>query len=55
MGKKPAELVKKWFDSISDFDFPVEVKDGTAVFKTEDGKELRASFSGKFGKAAEKK
>ncbi|MFZ5866177.1 MAG: hypothetical protein ACOYXY_09875 [Thermodesulfobacteriota bacterium] len=51
MGKKPPELVKKWFESISDFDFPVEVKDGTAVFKTEDGKELRATFAGKFGKA----
>ncbi|MBM4326867.1 MAG: hypothetical protein FJ118_06850 [Deltaproteobacteria bacterium] len=55
MGKKAPELVKKWFDAISDFDFPVEVKDGSAVFKTEDGKELRTNFSGKFGKAAEKK
>jgi hypothetical protein len=46
-------LVGKWFNTISDFSFPIEVTNGNAVFKTEKGEEVRVNFAGKFGKAAE--
>ncbi|MBI4962326.1 MAG: hypothetical protein HY913_03540 [Desulfomonile tiedjei] len=48
-------LVKKWWDQIDDFAFPVEVAHGTAVFKDAKGKDIRVSFSGKWGGKAEKK
>ncbi len=43
-------LVKKWWENVGDFSFPIEVTAGTALFKDEKGKELRVTFSGKFPK-----
>jgi hypothetical protein len=43
-------LVKKWWETIGDFSFPIEVTAGTALFKDEKGKELRVTFTGKFPK-----
>ncbi len=43
-------IVKKWWENIGDFTFPVEVVGGTALFKTEKGKEIRSVFVGKFEK-----
>lgn len=48
-------MVKKWFSQIADFSFPVEVTNGTAVFKDAKGKTIRVSFSGKWGKKPEGK
>jgi len=45
-----AALVKKWFDQISDFSFPIELANGTAIFKDEKGKEIRVNFTGKWPK-----
>ena len=42
------EMVKKWWDTIGDFPFPITVAGGTALFKDEKGKELQVSFTGKF-------
>ena len=44
------ELVKKWWDTVGDFAFPIEVTNGTALFKDEKGKETRVTFSGKWPK-----
>lgn len=49
METSAGKLVGKWWNTISDFAFPIEIKNGTALFRTEDGKELRATFSGKWG------
>ncbi|MDQ7784618.1 MAG: hypothetical protein RDU20_17165 [Desulfomonilaceae bacterium] len=46
-------LVKKWFETVSDFTFPIGVTNGTALFKDEKGNELRSTFSGVWGKKAE--
>ena len=43
-------LVKKWWETVGDFSFPIEVTAGTALFKDEKGKELRVTFTGKFPK-----
>jgi hypothetical protein len=43
-------LVKKWWESVGDFSFPIEVTAGTALFKDEKGKEIRATFSDKWPK-----
>jgi hypothetical protein len=48
-------LVKKWFGQIADFSFPIEISNGTAVFKDAKGKTIRVSFSGNWGKKAEAK
>lgn len=41
-------MVKKWWEEISDFTFPIGVSNGTAIFKDEKGKEIRANFSAKW-------
>lgn len=41
-------IAKKWWESIGDFSFPIEVVGGTALFKTEKDKEIRSVFVGKF-------
>jgi len=46
-------LVGKWWKDISDFSFPITVTNGTAVFKDEKGKEIRATFTAAWGKKAE--
>ena len=43
-------ITKKWWDSVGDFSFPIEVVGGTALFKTEKDKEIRSVFVGKFEK-----
>jgi hypothetical protein len=43
-------LVKKWWDSVGDFSFPIAVSNGTALFKDEKGKEIRVTFTGKWPK-----
>jgi hypothetical protein len=48
-------LVKKWFDTVSDFSVPITVTNGTALFKDENGKEIRSTFSATWGKKEEKK
>jgi hypothetical protein len=52
LGMKPPAMVKKWWDDVSDFSFPVTLTNGTALFRDEKGKEIRSTFTGKFGKAA---
>jgi hypothetical protein len=46
-------LVKKWFETIADFSFPITVTNGTAVFKDEKGAEMRSTFKAVWGKKAE--
>lgn len=48
MKTTPAEIVKKWWETIGDFPFPITVVGGSALFKDEKGKEVQAAFSGKF-------
>jgi hypothetical protein len=48
MKTTPAEIAKKWWETIGDFSFPITVTAGTALFKDEKGKEIRVSFSGKW-------
>ncbi|MDA8408232.1 MAG: hypothetical protein M0T73_15425 [Deltaproteobacteria bacterium] len=43
-------IVKKWWENVGDFSFPIEVTAGTALFKDEKGKELRVTFTGKWPK-----
>jgi hypothetical protein len=48
MGTKQADLVKKWWDTIGDMAFPIQVKNGVAVFQTPDGKTVQSTFQGVF-------
>jgi hypothetical protein len=50
-------IVKKWWETVGDFAFPVTVTGGTALFKDEKGKEVRVTFTGAWPekKAEEKK
>jgi hypothetical protein len=43
-------LVKKWWETVGDFAFPIDVTNGTALFKDEKGKEIRVTFTGKWPK-----
>jgi hypothetical protein len=43
-------LVKKWWESVGDFAFPITVTGGTALFKDEKGKEIQATFKGDWPK-----
>lgn len=43
-------LVKKWWDTVGDFAFPITVTGGTALFKDEKGKEIHATFKGAWPK-----
>jgi hypothetical protein len=49
MDTKAPAIVKKWWENIADFAFEIEVVNGTAEFKTPEGKTLRSAFTGKFG------
>lgn len=44
------EMVKKWWETVGDFAFPITVSAGTATFKDEKGKEVRVTFSGEWPK-----
>jgi hypothetical protein len=48
MGVKQADLVKKWWDTVGDLAFPIQVKNGVAVFQTPDGKSMQSTFQGTF-------
>lgn len=50
MGVKQADLVKKWWDTVGDMGFPIQVKNGVAVFQTPDGKSIQSTFQGVFPK-----
>ena len=50
MGTSQGALVKKWWDTVGDFKFPIEVKYGAAAFQDKKGEEIRVPFSGKFPK-----
>ncbi len=41
-------LVSKWWKEVENFSFPITVTNGTALFNDEKGKEIRATFSGKW-------
>lgn len=43
-------LVKKWWETVGDFAFPIEVSNGTALFRDAKGKEIRVTFTGKWPK-----
>jgi len=47
MNTTPAELLKKWWEGIADFNFPITVN-GTANFQGLDGKALYIPFEGTF-------
>jgi hypothetical protein len=49
---KPPAMVKKWWDNIPDFAFPIGLTNGTALFTDEKGKQMRVAFTATFGKAA---
>jgi hypothetical protein len=50
MKTNAAALVKKWWDTVGDFAFPIAITNGNAVFKDEKGKEIRITFTGKWPK-----
>lgn len=47
MGKKPWDMLEKWWTTAPDFSFPVEVREGAAVFKA-DGITKVAAFKAKY-------
>lgn len=47
MNTTPAELLKKWWEGIADFNFPITVN-GTANFQGPDGKAMYIPFEGTF-------
>jgi hypothetical protein len=47
MGKKPWDLIETWWTKAPDFSFPVEVREGSAVFKA-DGITKVAAFKAKY-------
>ena len=49
MGTSQGALVKKWWDTVGEFGFPIEVRNGTAIFQ-KGGKEVLSYFTGKFPK-----
>jgi hypothetical protein len=54
MKSSPGALVSKWWKEIGDFSFPIGVSNGTAIFKDEKGKEIRAAFKAKWEKKPDK-
>lgn len=50
MGTSQGALVKKWWETVGDFKFPIEVKYGAATFQDRKGKVIRTHFSGKWPK-----
>jgi hypothetical protein len=47
MGKTPWDMIEKWWTKAPDFSFPVEVREGSAVFKA-DGITKVAAFKAKY-------
>ena len=48
MGTTQVALVKKWWDTVGDAAFPVQVKNGVANFVGPDGKPIMVTFQGVF-------
>lgn len=46
-------LVKKWFEKVADFSFPIAVTNGTALFKDEKGDEMITTFKAVWLKKAD--
>jgi hypothetical protein len=42
-------MVKKWWESVGDFSFPIKITNGKAIFVDEKGKEIKVTFSGNWG------
>ena len=49
MKTSAGKMVGKWWTTIADFSFPIEIVNGTATFSNEKGETVRATFTGKFG------
>jgi hypothetical protein len=47
MGKKPDEMLKRWWEEVADFKFPITVN-GTATFVGPDGKSMIVPFEATF-------
>jgi hypothetical protein len=47
LGKKPDEMLKKWWEEIQDFKFPITIN-GTATFVGPDGKSTVVPFESTF-------
>ncbi len=50
MGTTQAAVVKKWWNDVGDFSFPITVNNGTATFICPDGTSVLAYFKGQFPK-----
>ena len=50
MKAKPPALIKKWWETVGDFAFPIQVKNGVATFQRPDGEIVRATFKATFPK-----
>jgi hypothetical protein len=48
MNVKAPDLLKKWWEGIADFNFPIQVKEGSATFVYPDGKSETLAFEGTF-------
>jgi hypothetical protein len=48
MKVKPAALIKKWWETVGDFAFPIDIRNGVATFQRPDGKVVRATFTAVF-------
>lgn len=48
MNVKGTDLLEKWWTGVSDFNFPIEVRNGTATFEGPKEQTLRVSFEGIF-------
>lgn len=48
MDAKPAVLIKKWWETVGDFAFPIEVKKGVATFVLPDGETVLSTFQATF-------
>ncbi len=48
MNVKGTDLLEKWWKGVADFDFPIEVRNGTATFEGPRDQILRVAFTGVF-------
>ena len=48
MGMSQAEILKKWWNTVGDFSFPIEVKNGVATFECEKGDSVLSYFTATF-------
>jgi|Deesub1362B_J571_1020462.scaffolds.fasta_scaffold03840_2 hypothetical protein len=48
MKVKPAALIKRWWETVGDFAFPIEVRNGVATFQRPDGESIISTFKATF-------